>query len=297
MRLRSLLLVFISIALIGSLASAFEIQFPGETGFYIGKPMLYVITDTAGDPNSIGQEGIYTFGPNKIVLDGAEYYDCSFITNGSGGSHFYLGIDSANSALMQKSIIFGDTELDITPAIVTLKYPLAIGKKWDNKNTKTKLIAKNLVIPGLGKLPGDLSVDNVVAQTTVSSQTIKVPAGSFDTLLVETTYTGSPLGIPMTLIQRTWMSEDNVPVKRSFEFTKPTNMMIYAMELSESNPDPYDLNWDGIVNVLDLMIIAKSYGQHIQYVRIPNPDIDGNGVVDMNDMEFLIAHFGKVYKK
>ena len=295
-RLLLLIILFASIALIGSIAKAFEVQFQGEAGFYIGKQMLYVITGTAGDPNSVGQEGAYAFGPSKVTLDGAEYYDCSFKTTDSGGAHFYLGINLLSSALMQKGIKFGDTELDIKPAVVTLKYPLIVGKKWDNKNEKTKLIAKNLTIPGFGKL-GDLTVDNLIAQTTISSEATKVPAGSFDSLLVETTYTGSLLGIPVTLIQRTWMSEENIPIKRYFEFTKPTKMVLYAMELSEPNPDLYDLNWDGIVNVLDIMIIAKYYGQQMQTTHIPNPDVDGNGFVDMNDMEFMIAHFGEVYKK
>ena len=302
MRFQLLLFTFfIFITLIGPFASAFDVQFTGEAGFYIGKPMLYVITGTAGDPKSVGQEGIYSFGPNKATLDGAEYYDCSFITSDAGGAHFYFGINLtlshlANSTLTQKNIKFGDTELDIKPAIVSLKYPLISGKKWDNKNDKTKLIAKNLTIPGIGKMPSDLTIDNVIVQTTVSSVIIKVPAGSFDSLLVETTSSGTLLGIPVTMIQRIWMNEDNVPVKQNFEFTKPTKMMLYAMELSEPNPDIYDLNWDGVVNVLDLMIIAKNYGQKIQYVRIPNSDIDGNGIVDLNDMELMIAHFGERYK-
>jgi hypothetical protein len=275
---------------------AIEIQFPGEAGFFIGKPMIYVIKATTGDPDTIGSESIYRLGPNKVTIDGADYYD-SLFTSESSSSHFYLGIDSVKTLVNQKGITFGETEINIIPAIISLKYPLADGKKWDEK---TKLIAKNIEIPNLAKLP-ELTIDNVNAQTTVTPKTITIPSGAFDCLLVETTFSGSlkitGLSIPATLIQRTWMSEDNVPIKRNFEFTSPMKMMLFDMELSEPNPDPYDLNWDGVANILDLMIITKYYGTKMKSTRIPNPDIDGNGFVDMKDLNLAVSHFGEIYKK
>ncbi|MGB9596476.1 MAG: dockerin type I domain-containing protein [Candidatus Poribacteria bacterium] len=293
LKLLTFIVAFIMISLFESSISAIEIKFPGEQGFFIGKPMIYVVKATAGDPQAIGSEGIYKFGPDKVTIDGSEYYDCIF-ANERGGAHFYLGIDSINALVTQKGIAFGETNLNIKPAITALKYPLVEGKKWEEK---TKITAKNITIPGLGIIPNELTIDNVSAQTIVSSTSIKVPAGPFDCLLVEATYNGSLLGLPVTLIQRTWMSEDNVPIKRNFEFTKPTKMMLYDMELSEANPDPYDLNWDGISNILDLMIITKYYGRQMQSTRIPNPDINGDGFVDMKDINLAISHFGEKYKK
>jgi hypothetical protein len=300
LKFKLFIIIFISVAIIIPFAKAFEIQFPGESGFYIGKPMLYNVVGTAGDPKTIGQEGIYNFGPDKITLDGDEYYDCSFKIGDFDGAHFYFGIDSKNSTLVQKGIKFGTTDINIKPAIVAVKYPLFVGEKWDNKNDKTELNAKNIEIGGL-KLP-ELNVKDVSAETNVSSSAISVPAGNFSCLLIETVYKGTVLGaISVKLTQRTWMSVDNVPVKRSFELVSEqlmkTPTIVYDMELSEPNPDIYDLNWDGIVNILDLMIITKNYGQNMQSVRVPNPDIDGNKIVDLKDMEFLIAHFGEVYKK
>lgn len=273
---------------------AIEIKFPGEQGFFVGKPMIYVIKATAGDPKTVGTEGVYKFGPDKVNIDGENYYDCSF-TNEWGGSHFYLGIDSVKAIVTQKGISFGETNLNIKPAITALKYPLVEGKKWEEK---TKISAKNITIPGFGIIPSELNIDNVSAQTVVSSTSISVPFGYFDCLLVESTYNGVLLNvIPVTLVQRTWMSEDNVPIKRNFEFTNPTKMTLYDIELSEPNPDPYDLNWDGICNILDLMVITKYYGKQIKSARIPNPDVNGDGFVDMKDINLAITHFGEKYKK
>jgi len=300
LKIKLFIIAFMSIAIIIPLANAFEIQFPSELGFYIGKPMLYIIAGTTGDPKTIGQEGVYNFGPDKITLDGAEYYDCSFKTGDLDGAHFYFGIDSKNNTLTQKGIKFGTTDINIKPAIVAIKYPLFAGEKWDNKNDKTELNAKNIKIGDI-ELP-ELNVKEVTAETKVSSNVISVPAGNVECLLIETIYKGTVLGaISVKLTQRTWMSIDNVPIKRNFELVSEllmkTPTILYDMELSEPNPDIYDLNWDGVVNILDLMIITKYYGQNMQSVRVPNPDIDGNRIVDLNDMKFLIAHFGEIYIK
>lgn len=274
---------------------AFEISFPGDEGFYIGKPMMYVVTGTSGDPKNLGEEGIYTFGPILAEFDGNQYYTCIFDID-SEMAVFFLGVDNANKVITQKNIRFGETELDINPAIVTLKYPLHPGRNWNNKNQKTTIIAKSVTIPGLGKFPGNLKIENVIAETNVYSEKITVSAGTFDCLLVETVYVGSLIGIPSTIIQRTWMSEDNVPIKRNFEFAKPTKLMLYEMELTKPNPDIYDLNWDGIVNVLDLMMVTRYYGMQFTSTRIPNPDINMDSVVDLEDMKMIISHFGEIYK-
>jgi hypothetical protein len=297
-KIRLLSLIFIFLISLNNLG-AFEIQFPGEVGFYIGKPMIYVTTGTAGDPNLLGEEGAYTFGPIIVTLDGGQYYTCIFDV-GTNTAIFFLGIDKNNKVQTQKNIRFGETELDISPAVVTLKYPLFHGQKWDNKNQKAKIVAKNITIPGFGKFPSDLTIDNVIAQTTVSSVSITVTAGTFDSLLVETTFSGSLIGIPATIIQRTWMSEDNVPIKRNFELITPLNpkpIVLYEMELSKPNPDIYDLNWDGVVNILDLMMVVKYYGTQPKSTRIPNPDINMDNVVDLEDMKMMISHFGEIYKK
>jgi len=272
----------------------FEIQYPGESGFFAGKPMVYTVTANSNDPKGTEQEGIFIFGSGKIYFSGIEYYDCTFGSDfSSPSSHFYMRPDDSIQSLLLRSIKFGNTNMDINPAVSTLKYPLVAGKKWSEK---TKLIAENVSIPGVGVLPKALNIENVKAETSVSAQVVSVPAGTFNTLLVESTYTGTLIGIPMTLIQRTWVNEDNVAIKRNFEFTKPTKLMLYALELSKPNPNPFDLNWDSVVNILDLISVAKFVGKPLQRVMIPNPDVDNSGSMDIGDLKTLISHFGKTKK-
>jgi hypothetical protein len=180
----------------------------------------------------------------------------------------------------------------VDPAVTAVHYPLAPGDSWSER---TDLTAKDLEIPGLGLLPIPISAKGVNAEAKVSSDTISVPAGTFDTLLVEATFTGSILGIPMVLIQRTWLSEDNVPVKRNFEFLKPTELLLYEIELSSLTTTPWDLNWDGVVDILDVVMVATHFGERIVQPMMQNPDVDGNGVVDILDLVKVGVHFGESY--
>ena len=281
-------IVLIIIGLWGS-SAAFEIQYPGEAGFYIGKPMAYMITADPNNEQNIGQEGVFAFGPNRIVIDGEEYYNCIF-ESPAGSSHFYLDFDPANGALIQKGFKVGSSNLTVDPAVTAIDYPLAPGDSWSES---TDLIAENVEIPGLGPL--SFSVKDVKAETKVSSSVISVPAGTFETLLVEATFSGSWIGIPMTLIQRTWLSEDNVPVKRNFEFVKPSKLLLYEIELSKLTLTPWDLNWDGVVDISDVVILAKHFGERIEKPTVSNPDVDGNGVVDILDLVKVSVHFGESY--
>ena len=208
--------------------------------------MVYLIT--AEEDENFGQEGTFIFGQSRITIDGVEYYDSVF-ESPSGVSHFYLGIDPVKGDLTQRGIKLGSTEIDVNPAVTAVHYPLSPGDSWSEK---TELTATDLEIPGLGKFPIPLSIKNVQMETKVSSMFMTVPAGEFDTLLVESTYDGSLLGLPVTLVQRTWLSESNITVKRSFEFLKPTQLSFYDIELSRlppsstSHPGEIAATWAGI---------------------------------------------------
>lgn len=291
MRTRPLIIgLIIVLASSGGLLEAFELQYPGEGGFFIGKTMIYMITGDSNKEN-IGKEGTFVFGQSRINIDGAEYYDCLF-KSPTSESHFYLSLDSAGGDLMQKGYKVGITELNLKPAIKAVDYPISPGSNWTEK---TDLTAKNIEIPGLGILPIPISVKNANVDTKVSAVTISVPAGTFDTLLVEATVSGSVMGIPMTLIQRTWLNEDNITVKRNFEFVKPSPLLIIEIGLSKLSPAPWDVNLDGVVNIVDLVIVGKQFGKQIEKVRIPNPDIDGNKAVDFQDIEAVVKHLGESY--
>ena len=94
----------------------------------------------------------------------------------------------------------------------------------------------------------------------------------------------------VTLIQRTWLSEDNVPVKRNFEFE---GTVIYEIELSKLSPTPWDVDMNGSTDMSDIMLVARNFGKQIEKVRVPNPDVNGDGVVNILDLARVGSHFGE----
>lgn len=286
MKVRSFPVVIISIlaGLLGS-SSAFELRYPDNNGFFIGKPMIYRITaDSSG--GNVGAEGTFVFGQDRITIDGIEYYDCVF-ESPSGYSHFYLRPDPAKKDLFQKGFVVGVSELSLNPEVKAIDYPLSPGSKWSET---TNLTAKNLEVPGFGVLTIPITINDIKVETKVTSEVLTVPAGVFDTLHVEADFAGSLLGIPVNLIQRTWLSEDNVPVKRSFEFG---GTVIYEIELSKLSPTPWDVDMDGSTDMSDILLVARNFGKQIEKVRVPNPDVNGDGIVNILDLAQVGAHFGE----
>ena len=59
---------------------------------------------------------------------------------------------------------------------------------------------------------------------------------------------------------------------------------------------PGDLNGDGRVSLLDLVILAQAYGSKPGDPKWnPNADIYGNGIVGLNDLVVLAQHYGQHY--
>jgi hypothetical protein len=286
MKVRSFLVVII-FTLTGLLGNslAFEIQYPGEEGFYVGKPMIYRITaDSSG--GNVGAEGTFVFGQDRTTIDGIDYYDCVF-ESPVDLSHFYLRPDSVKKVLFQKGFVVGVSELELDSEVKGVVYPLSPGSNWSDN---TNLTAKNLEVPGFGVLTIPISIKDIKVETEVTSEVLSVPAGTFDTLRVEANFAGSLLGIPVNLIQYTWLSEDNVPVKRNFEFG---GTVIYEIELSKLSPTPWDVDLDGSTDMSDILLVARNFGKQIEKVRVPNPDVNGDGIVNILDLAQVGAHFGE----
>ncbi len=59
-------------------------------------------------------------------------------------------------------------------------------------------------------------------------------------------------------------------------------------ETSSERPDTEaDVNNDGIVNVVDLVLVAARYGERITGDPFPNPDVNGDGIVDIKDIVLI----------
>ena len=59
---------------------------------------------------------------------------------------------------------------------------------------------------------------------------------------------------------------------------------------------PWDVNADGVVNILDLSTIARYLGQPIPTDLDIYPDVNDDGVIDRNDFVLVSSHFGESYQ-
>ena len=54
-----------------------------------------------------------------------------------------------------------------------------------------------------------------------------------------------------------------------------------------------DVNGDGVVNILDLTLVASHFGESVDASEAPNPDINGDGIVDIRDLVLVAGRFGQ----
>ena len=54
-----------------------------------------------------------------------------------------------------------------------------------------------------------------------------------------------------------------------------------------------DINADGIVNILDLTLIASHFGETPIVDQHPNPDVNGDGTVNILDLTLVAGNFGR----
>jgi len=63
------------------------------------------------------------------------------------------------------------------------------------------------------------------------------------------------------------------------------NARLIHRETLELTTEHYtDVNNDGVVNIVDLVIVAVRYGEKIEGDLFPNPDVNRDGIVDINDI-------------
>ncbi len=63
--------------------------------------------------------------------------------------------------------------------------------------------------------------------------------------------------------------------------------------LAQDKPAHFDVNKDGVVDILDLALVAKHYGEKVAQDFSKNPDVNRDGIIDIFDLVLVGAHFGE----
>jgi hypothetical protein len=57
-----------------------------------------------------------------------------------------------------------------------------------------------------------------------------------------------------------------------------------------------DVNADGVINILDLTLVAANFGATPAGDQAPNPDVNGDGTVNILDLTLIARHIGKTVR-
>lgn len=68
---------------------------------------------------------------------------------------------------------------------------------------------------------------------------------------------------------------------------------VSAQEVDFDSQLVSDVNADGVINILDLVLVAKHFDEMPDDELSPNPDINGDGTVNILDLTLIANHFGK----
>ena len=71
----------------------------------------------------------------------------------------------------------------------------------------------------------------------------------------------------------------------------------YAQDTDLDTLRAADVNTDGVINILDLTLIATHFGETPLGDKSPNPDVNGDGIVNILDLTLVASHFGKTVRQ
>ena len=65
-----------------------------------------------------------------------------------------------------------------------------------------------------------------------------------------------------------------------------------TQEINLEHLQASDVNADGVVNILDLTLVATQFGATPAADQALNPDVNGDGTVNVLDLTLVASHFG-----
>ena len=166
--------------------------------------------------------------------------------------------------------IFGVARVDFSPPVIFFPETLQLGEVWETRGeTEVGLV-------------GAVTISSV--NEVIDIEDVDTPAGMFKNCfkIRMRTKTAAAIGTSRSTTYQ-WLAPDLGPVK--FE----TDQDI-VFELVSSNllaPEmPYDVNDDGVVNILDLVFVASHFG-----ASDPKADVNADGTVNILDLTLVAQNF------
>lgn len=167
--------------------------------------------------------------------------------------------------------VFGISRIEFSPPAVFFPPTLQVGEVWETLGeTEVSLV-------------GIVTVSST--NEVVAVEDVVTPAGTFeDCLKIRIlTKTTAAFGSNRSTSYQ-WLAPDIGPVK----FETGQDIVFELVNYNLLTPEkPYDVNDDGVVNILDLTFVASRLGQDD-----PKADVNGDGTINILDLVLVAQHLG-----
>ncbi|MYB93428.1 hypothetical protein F4054_13950 [Candidatus Poribacteria bacterium] len=167
--------------------------------------------------------------------------------------------------------VFGISRIEFSPPAVFFPPTLPVGEVWEMIGETEVYLAGPVTVSSINKV---IAIEDVVT-----------PAGTFQNCLkirIDTKTTTASGFSRSTSYQ--WLAPDFGPIK--FETGQDIIFELISFDLVTA-AKPYDVNEDGVVNILDLTFVAARLGQND-----PKADVNGDATVNILDLVLVAQNFG-----
>ena len=181
-----------------------------------------------------------------------------------------------HGTVFEEAAISGTVTADFPTPATFFPLHLSLGDKWQIvADAEVKL---NLGLEIVGKSTTNLEV--------VGFETLETPAGTFHNCakveLALQFSAGGFINIDSTTYQ--WLAPDVGPI----QYQNSDGLLFKLVDSNlPTEPDPHDVNADGVVDILDLTFVAARFGE-----MDAEADVTGDGIVNILDLVRIAQNLG-----
>ncbi len=168
--------------------------------------------------------------------------------------------------------VFGMSRMEFSPPAIFFPPTLQLGEIWETLGETDVHLVGNVTVSNVNEV---VAIEDVVTPTSTFENCLKIKIR---------TKTTAALGSSRSTSYQ-WLAPDIGPVK----FETGQDIVFELTHFTLVTPEkPYDVNADGVINILDLTFVASHFGE-----TNSEADVNIDGTVNILDLTLVAQNFGE----